>query len=374
MKSAPATAIGRVLIADTTIRDEHLLRADPRLLADRNLAEVWRSGSLEVGERLSIARELAALGVDVLEAGFIAAPEGMETVQALAAEFSEAGPVVTALGSAFGPREELLAAGEAASRARHPRVHVFVRTADLIDDQGKPRRHPALLLDQAMGAIETVREAVADVEFSPPWTSLEAIETAATWARAAVDSGVKTINLRYCPDGREHDDFLAMIAELRRLAALPPEIVLSADVFAPNTDRAESYVEATGCAEAALEAGCRQVKCAFHGIAATPGHAALEMLAFQVWVRHYLGESHLWSNVDTRGLLEADALIAAAKGLDLPPSQPLLGEDFTAPSPESFPEDPLERALLATTTRIVLAGLGVPIPAWLDQYAVPSNS
>jgi hypothetical protein len=57
----------------------------------------------------------------------------------------------------------------------------------------------------------------------------------------------------------------------------------------------------------------------------------------------------------------------------LPTTQPLLGEDVTAPTPASFPEDPLERALNATAIRIVLKGLGVPIPAWLDQYADPST-
>jgi 2-isopropylmalate synthase len=363
--------IGRVAIADTTIRDEHLLRANPRLLADRNLADVWRSCTLALEDRVAIARQLADLGVDVVEAGFIETPEGAAAVAVVAAELSQGGPIVSSLVSAFSGSGALQAAIEAVSTARRPRVHVHVDALDLVDADGNFRRHPTLLLDQALGAIEAVGEAIPDIEFSPPRTSLEAVETAAEWAKAAAEGGAKTINLRYSAEGPEPDDFLALIAEFRRFAALPSEVVLSADVFVQSLRGAEAYVAATGCSEAALDAGCRQVKCAFHGITATPGHASLEMLAFQIWLRNYLGESHLRSNVDTKRLLEAGERIAEAKGFDLPPSQPLLGEDVTAPSPASFSEDPSERILTATATRIVLRGLGVPIPAWLDEYTDP---
>jgi len=363
----------RVAIADTTIRDEHLLGADPRLLADRDLSEVWRSCALGVEQRIAVGRQLAALGVDVIEAGFVEQPGGTSTAAALAAEFAEEGPVVSAQIGAFAGEAALGAATEAVSKARRPRVHVHVSTADLVDEHGQFRRHPALLLDQAMGAIAALRAAVEDIEFSPPRTDLGAVGIAAAWTRAAIDAGVRTINLRYCTDGPEPDEFLALLAELRRLAAPPAGVVLSADIFAPDLSTEDAYVASTACAEAALAAGCGQVKCAFHGIAGTPGHAALEMVAFQLWLRRRLEESHLSTGIDTTRLLEASRVIAETKGVDLPPSQPLLGEDFTSPSLADFPTDPTERILTAAAVRIVLEGLGVSVPPWLDEFANPST-
>ena len=364
--------LGRVAIADTTIRDEHLLGADPRLLADQELADIWRSSPLDVAGRLVIAKELAGLGVDVIEAGFAATAAGAETIRAVAAEMAEEGPVVSGLVSAFAGREQLREAAEAVSAANRSRIHAIVDPSDLVDDLGAFRRRPADLLDETTAAIEQLRAGVDEVEFSPPQASIEAVGLVAAWTRAAIEAGATTINLRCVLDSPEPEPSLALISELRRLVPLGG-VTLSADLFARELRGGEAFVVATGCAEAALEAGCRQVKCAFHGVAATPGHPSLEMLAFQAWLRNRLRESHLWTDVDTTRLLRASGVIANAKGIQLPPSQPLVGEDTTSPHPSDFPEDPFERALTATSIRIVLEGLGLEVPQWLDEFSDPTN-
>jgi 2-isopropylmalate synthase len=366
-------ASGRVLIADTTLRDEHLISGDPWLLAERGGLDVWRSRPLPLGTRIEVARELAALGVDVIEAGFAEAPESAAAIRALASEFEEEGPIVSGLVNAFAEPEHLREAAQAVAAADRPRVHIYANASDLVDETGDHRRRPPILLAEALTAIECLKGEVDDIEFSPPQTNVEAIEVAAVWARGAIEAGARTINLRCVLDGPEPEPSLALISELRRLVPLAG-VTLSADLFASHLRGAEAFNLATGCAEAALEAGCGQVKCAFHGIAATPGHPSLEMLAFQTWLRNHLHESHLWTSVDTTRLLRTSSVVAAAKGFELPPSQPLVGEDTTAPDPADFPEDPVERALTATATRIVFKGLGIPTPAWLDEFVDPATS
>jgi 2-isopropylmalate synthase len=317
-------ASGRVLIADTTLRDEHLVSGDPYLLAERGGLDVWRSRPLPLEARLELARELAALGVDVIETGFAETADSAAAIRALASELAEDGPIVSGLVSAFAAPEHLREAVQTVAAARRPRVHVYVNASDLVDGAGNHRRRPPILLAEALAAIECLKAEVEDIEFSPPRTSVEAIEVAAVWVRGAIEAGARTINLRSVLDGPEPEPSLALISELRRLVPLEG-VTLSADLFASHLRGPEALSVATGCAEAALEAGCRQVKCAIHGIAATPGHPSLEVLALRTWLRKHLHESHLWTNVDTTKLLRAGNAVAAAKGFDLPPSQPPLG-------------------------------------------------
>jgi 2-isopropylmalate synthase len=316
---------------------------------------------------------MADLGVDVIEAGFGDSDEGTEAIALLAKRFSKTGPRVSGLVSASGPRERVKATVEAVAPARKPRVHLYADTGELTDGAGRLRPDAGRALDKALAAVEYVRRRGCEVEFSPPRTSLEAVEIAAGWTRAAIDAGAQTINFRSNSGCERPEDYLALLAELRRLAPPPRDVTVSADPFAQHARGSGALNQATASAEAALEVGCRQVKCAFHGIAATPGHPSLELLAFQIWLRGRLRESRLWTGVDTARLVATSEVVAAAKGLEVPPSQPLVGKETIAPSPAELPDDPIERVLVATATRLVLSGLGLSIPLWLEEAAVPAD-
>jgi 2-isopropylmalate synthase len=363
----------RVLLGDVTLRDEHLLARDPRLLADRLGHEVWRSGALPRAACLALAGELELLGVDLIEAGFGNTMEEGTALSAVASRFQQSGPIVSGLVKASGSRDRLQATADAVSCAARGRVHLYIDTDELTREAERQRDAVPRAVERSVAAIELTRRYVEDIEFSPPQVAPEAAEIAAEWARAALAAGARTINIR---SGSSDDptSYRELVRKVRRLVDPAPDIVFSADPFVPGLRGGEALNVATACAEAAMEAGYRQLKCAFHGIAATPGHPSLELLAFQIWLRGRLHGDPSWTGVDTRRLLPASKAVAAAKALDLPPTQPLVGENTSAPSPADFPVDPVERALSAAATRIVLEGLGVQIPGWLTEYEKPDVS
>src|SRR3984885_12412209 len=137
----------RVLVFDTTLRD----------------GEQSPGISLNTGEKLEIAHQLARLGVDVIEAGFpIASPGAFEAVQAIAREVQ--GPIVAGLARAQAPDVE--AAARAVADAERPRIHTFISTSDIhIVHQFRSTR--ADILNQARAAVAHAKSFVDDVEFSP---------------------------------------------------------------------------------------------------------------------------------------------------------------------------------------------------------------
>jgi len=362
------SSVARVSIADTTIRDEHLLTGDAQLLADLRRSEVWRSPALPVPERVLIARQLSELGVDLIEAGFGDSQDDLMPLQAVASEFRDGGPVISVAVRALGDEERLAAARDAIATAAKPRLNLYVAANDLVDDLGRFRRHPQQLLDETRSAVARAKQLVEDVEFSPPRTTVNAVEIAVELTQVAIEEGAKTINVRTADERGDPEAFRTVLLELIRLVPGSHAVDFSADPFVRNLRGGKASAAALSCAEAAIEAGCRQLKCAFHGIAGTPGHLPLELFTFNIWLRKHLGESHLWTGVDPTKLCQASERIAAAKGLDIPPTQPLVGANTIDPQLADFPDDPLERAQAAAALQIVLNGLGRPLPGWLADW------
>jgi 2-isopropylmalate synthase len=308
----------RVAIADTTIRDEHLPSAENRLLVDRYQAEIWRSRSTPLDKRVLVARQLGSLGVDVIEAGFAESSEGPAPLRAVADQFRDGGPVVSATIRTMAGEESLARCWRAVSVAARPRLHLFTAAADLSDPWGRLRMSPARLLDDARRAVARAVARAEEVEFSPPRTEKNAIDVAAEWTEAAIEEGARVINIRTTDEYADPEGFRAVIEEMARLAPASTEVVLSADPFVPHLRGTEATLAALACATAALDAGCRQLKCAFNGIAATPGHVPLELAAFEIWSRNQLGESGLRTGLEMSKLLATAELIAEAKGVELP--------------------------------------------------------
>ena len=141
----------RVIIFDTTLRD----------------GEQSPGATLNVGEKLAIAHQLALLGVDVIEAGFaVSSPGDFEAVQAIAREVGGRpdSPIICSLARAV--PKDIEAAAEALKPAAHPRIHVFLSTSDIhLEHQLRKSRAEVLALTGEMVAY--AKGFVADVEFSP---------------------------------------------------------------------------------------------------------------------------------------------------------------------------------------------------------------
>jgi 2-isopropylmalate synthase len=167
-----------IIIFDTTLRD----------------GEQCPGASLNIEEKLLIARQLARLGVNVIEAGFaFASPGDFAAVQKIAQTVgTEDGPVICSLARAI--REDIKAAAEALKPAVHGRIHTFISTSDIhLQYQLKKSRSEVLAIAEEM--VTYAKSFMDDVEFSP----MDAVRTEPEYLyqvlERAISAGAKTINI-----------------------------------------------------------------------------------------------------------------------------------------------------------------------------------
>ena len=168
----------RILIFDTTLRD----------------GEQSPGATLNVEEKLVIARQLARLGVDIIEAGFpFASPGDFEAVQKIAREVGTAdGPTICGLARAT--RGDIERAGEAIKPAVKGRIHTFLATSD-IHMQYKLRKSRAEVLAIAPEMVAYAKTFTDDVEFSPEDAGRSEPEFLYQVLEAAIAAGATTVNI-----------------------------------------------------------------------------------------------------------------------------------------------------------------------------------
>jgi 2-isopropylmalate synthase len=296
----PATA-DRVRIFDTTLRD----------------GEQSPGASMNLSEKLEMARALAALGVDVLEAGFpIASPGDFEAVRAIAAEIN--GPVICALARCH--ERDIDRAGEAIRFAAQGRIHVFLATS-AIHREHKLRMTPAQIIERAVQGVRRAKALCDDVEFSPEDAARTEIEFLCEVVEAAIEAGATTVNI---PDTVGY----AMPAQYAQVIRTLRERV-------PNIDRAVISVHchddlglAVANSLAGVEAGARQVECTINGIGERAGNAALEEIVMALRTRRdYFG---LETGIRTERLYPTSRLLATITGLAVQRNKAIVGRNAFA--------------------------------------------
>src|SRR5436189_1808738 len=164
-----------VRIFDTTLRD----------------GEQSPGATLNLQEKLEIAHQLEALGVDIIEAGFpISSPGDFESVQAIADEMSNA----VCCGLARCTPKDIERAGEAVKRAKKPRIHVFLATSK-IHREHKLKKGKQDIVKLAVQSVKQALGYTSDVEFSPEDASRTELDFLEEITQAAVEAGATTINL-----------------------------------------------------------------------------------------------------------------------------------------------------------------------------------
>src|SRR5215207_1187989 len=239
----------RVIIFDTTLRD----------------GEQSPGISLNPGEKLEIAHQLARLGVDVIEAGFPAASPGdFEAVRTIAREVH--GPVIAGLARAHAA--DIERAADAVREAERPRVHTFISTSDIhIEHQLQSTR--ADVKGSARAAVAHARSLVDDVEFSPMDATRADVEFTAEVLQIAIDEGATTINVPDTVGYATPDEYAAFLGRLYELVPDLRGIVLSVHCH-------DDLGLAVANSLAGVRAGARQVECAINGIGERAGNASLE--------------------------------------------------------------------------------------------------
>jgi 2-isopropylmalate synthase len=225
-------------------------------------------------EKLRLAHQIAALGVDVLEAGFAIASEGdFAAIRAVAREVR--GTRIASL--ARSKREDIEAAARAVEAAPSNRIHIVLASSDL-HLQYKLRITRDQALDQAAESVHLARSFTDDVEFSTEDGTRSDPEFLLKMITVAVQAGATTINI---PDTVGYTTPEQYAAIFRLVKARVPEIddvMLSAHCH-------DDLGMAVANSLAGIEGGARQVECTINGIGERAGNAALEEIAAALMVR-----------------------------------------------------------------------------------------
>jgi 2-isopropylmalate synthase len=290
-----------VLIFDTTLRD----------------GEQAPGNSLSPEEKLRLARQLDALGVDVLEAGFPAASEGdYRSVRDIAAELRR--PIVAALARCHDRDIEL--AGEAISASGRGRIHVFISTSDLhIRDKLKTTRES--VLERARAAIRQARRYTDDVEFSAEDASRTDPEFLCRVVELAIAEGARTVNLPDTVGFAMPAEYAAMFRQVLERVPGADSVVLSAHCH-------DDLGLAVANSLAAIEAGAGQVECTVNGIGERAGNTALEEIVIAGHVRGQL--LGFRCNVDTREIYRTSQLLSYLTGVFPQPNKAVVGRNAFA--------------------------------------------
>ena len=254
--SSPATDTDRVIIFDTTLRD----------------GEQSPGISLDEGEKLEIAEQLARLGVDVIEAGFPIASQGdFESVQAIARSVS--GPIICGLSrTALGDVDRCWEAIEPAARRR---IHVFIATSETHMTHKLRMTHDQVKAEAASG-VARAREYTEDVEFSPEDASRSDFDFMCEVLQIAVDNGATTLNIPDTVGFAVPDEYAQRLANVRK--------VVRGD-YVISTHCHNDLGLAVANSLAAVQLGARQIECAVNGLGERAGNAALEEIVMALRTR-----------------------------------------------------------------------------------------
>ncbi|MDI6711013.1 MAG: 2-isopropylmalate synthase [Thermoanaerobacterales bacterium] len=288
----------RVYIFDTTLRD----------------GEQSPGVSLNLNEKLQIARQLAALGVDVIEAGFpFASPGDFEGVRAVAREVR--GVTVAGLARAHFP--DIDRAWEALSGAEQPRIHTFIATSD-IHMQHKLRMGREQVLEATAAAVKRAKSYTSDVEFSAEDASRSDLDFLCRVIATAIEAGATTINIPDTVGYATPDEFGAFIAAIREKTPGIEKAVLSVHC---HNDLGLAVANTL----AAVKNGVRQVEGTINGIGERAGNAALEEL---VMILHTRAESlGLVTGIRTEEIYRTSKLVSLLTGMPVQFNKAVVGKN-----------------------------------------------
>jgi 2-isopropylmalate synthase len=305
----------RIIIFDTTLRD----------------GEQSPGATLNVDEKLSIARQLARLGVDVIEAGFpFASPGDFEAVSKIAEAVGlEGGPTICGLARATS--QDIKAAADALKPAAYPRIHTFIATSD-IHLKYKLKKTRADVLAIVPDMVAYAKSFVNDVEFSPEDAGRSEPEFLYQVLECAIAAGATTVNIPDTVGYTTPSEFGAIIHGIKENVSNIDQAVISVHGHNDLGLAVANFLEA-------VKNGARQLECTINGIGERAGNAALEELVMALHVRRqffnpFLGrpvdsEAPLTA-IDTRQIYKTSRLVSNLTGMFVQPNKAIVGANAFA--------------------------------------------
>lgn len=273
--------------------------------------------SLNVHEKLEIARQLENLGVDVIEAGFPIASKGdFEAVRTVARQIRK--PVIAALARAV--RKDIDRAWEALQEAEKPRIHTFIATSDL-HMKYKLRMEPEEVLKRAVEMVSYAKSLCPQVEFSPEDASRSRPEFLYKVLEEVIRAGADVLNIPDTVGYSTPDEFGALIRGIRQNVKGIDNVVISVHC---HNDLGLAVANSL----AAVENGARQVECTVNGLGERAGNAALEELVMALRTRkdYY----HFQTGIATEQIYRTSSLVSALTGVHIPPNKAIVGKNAFA--------------------------------------------
>ena len=291
----------RVMIFDTTLRD----------------GEQAPGCSMTQAEKLRVAKALAELGVDVIEAGFPAASPGdWESVNAVAREVQ--GPIICGLARAT--RDDIEKVARAVAPAARRRIHVFLATS-AIHRQYKLNMAKDEIIRSAVEGVKMARDRCEDVAFSPEDASRTELEFLAQVVEAVIDAGATTVNIPDTVGYTVPHEFAELFRYLRKNVR--------------NIDRARLSVHChddLGMAVAnslmAVVAGARQIECTINGIGERAGNCSLEEVVMALRTRETFFNAQ--TGINSQKLYPVSRLVSSITGMPIPRNKAIVGENAFA--------------------------------------------
>jgi 2-isopropylmalate synthase len=291
---------GQLKIFDTTLRD----------------GEQSPGATMTMDEKLTIAKKLEQLGVDVIEAGFPAASPGeIESVRRIGQEVR--GCEIAAL---CRTREgDITAAWKALKDAANPRLHTFIATSKLHMEH-KLRLSEREVLAEIRRGVAACRSLTANVEFSAEDSTRSDLGFLKEACAAAIEAGANTINLPDTVGYTTPDEYKTIVQAIL-------EVVAGRDVVI-STHCHNDLGLAVANSLAAITAGARQVECCINGIGERAGNAALEELVMALKVRPQMFP--VQTRIITEHLYPTSRLVSEITGLNVQPNKAIVGRNAFA--------------------------------------------
>lgn len=299
----------KIIIFDTTLRD----------------GEQSPGASLNVYEKLEIARQLAKLKVDVIEAGFpVSSPAQFEAVKRIADE-SE----VIIAGLARAKEIDIKTAYDALRNAKRPRIHTFSSTSDyhILGKFGDAKYGATLeekrktVLQMSYDAVAYAKTFCSDVEFSAEDAGRTDIGYLADVIETAIEAGATTVNIPDTVGYTFPSEYAAKIQELKRRVKNIDKAIISVHC---HNDLGLAVANSIS----ALQVGARQVECTINGIGERAGNASLEEIVMALKVRKDLND--FYTDIRHSEIISTSRMVSGFTGVVVQPNKAIVGENAFA--------------------------------------------
>ena len=290
-----------IKIFDTTLRD----------------GEQSPGASMNTAEKLQLAKQLARMGVDIIEAGFaIASPGDFEAIKTIAGEVE--GPYICSLARA--KEKDIKRAWEAIKDAPKKRIHTFHSTSD-IHLKYQDRIGPEEALKRSVEMVKLAKSFTEDVEFSPMDATRTDMGYLCEVTEAVIEAGATTVNIPDTVGYSIPSEFGAMIKEIRKRVTNIDKAVISVHC---HNDLGLS----TSNSLAAVLNGAGQIECTINGIGERAGNCSMEEVVMALRTRSELFDAD--TNINTKEIMRSSRLVTSITGMRVQPNKAIVGANAFA--------------------------------------------